>query len=457
MTLSRMAAGVVEETGSSVTNRSKPKQICRRRSLDSLSIKLKTMLNLNIKVLLVSFSFIVPIIPCKNSTGNLSNILSADTSKTNAPVETRNPNSNYRPAFAGQTRAPGVHTKTALSVTLLTNELKQPWAIRTLPDGRFLITQKAGTMLILKADGKPDKKIINLPAVLAQGQGGLLDVNLDPDFAKNRIIFWDYAEKTANGSLLAIAKGKLSADESKLEDIQVIYRATPAYNGALQYGSRIVFDKQGNLFVSTGERGSNDIRVKAQDLSAAIGKVLHLTPEGKPVANGPFANTANARPEIFAYGLRNPEGMVMNPQTGELWEDEFGPRGGDEINIIRAGKNYGWPVVTYGIEYSGDKVGEGVQQKTGTEQPIYYWDPSISPSGSTFYTSNVILEWKGNLFVGALGAAHIARLVIKDNKVVGEERFMEDKNERFRALAEGKDGALYAVTDNGKLYRIGKK
>lgn len=415
------------------------------------------MLNLNIKALLLCFSFIAPVFACKNSTGSFGGNLTADTTKTKAPVETRNPNSNYKSAVAGQTRAPGVQTKTALSITLLTNELRQPWAIRTLPDGRFLITQKGGTMLILKADGKPDKKIINLPAVLAQGQGGLLDVNIDPNFATNRIIFWDYAEKTSGGSLLVIAKGKLSADESKIENIQVIYRATPVYNGSLQYGSRIVFDNQGNLFVSTGERGADDIRVKAQDLSVAIGKVLHLTPEGKPVANGPFANTANALPEIFAYGLRNPEGMVMNPQTGELWEDEFGPRGGDEINIIRAGKNYGWPVVTYGIEYRGDKVGEGIQQKPGTEQPIYYWDPSISPSGSTFYNSDVIPEWKGNLFVGALGAAHIARLVIKDNKVVGEERFMEDKNERFRALAEGKDGALYAVTDNGKLYRIGKK
>jgi glucose/arabinose dehydrogenase len=271
------------------------------------------------------------------------------------------------------------------------------------------------------------------------------------------MLYWDYAEQTSNGSLLAVAKGKLSAAEDKVENVEVIYRATPAYSGALQYGSRILFDKQGNLFVSTGERAGNDIRVKAQDLSAAIGKIIHITKEGKAVPDGPFVNTPNAKPEIYAYGFRNPEGMAWNPETNELWEAEFGPRGGDEINIIRPGKNYGWPLVTYGIEYSGEKVGQGIQQKDGIEQPVYYWDPSISPSGITFYNSNVIEEWKGNLFVGGLGGSHIARLVIKNNKVVGEERLLEGKGERFRALAEGKDGALYAVTDGGKLYKIAKK
>jgi glucose/arabinose dehydrogenase len=295
-----------------------------------------------------------------------------------------------------------------------------------------------------------------LPAVLAQGQGGLLDVNIDPAFAANRMVYWDYAEVTSEGNILAIAKGNLDADESKINNIEVIYRAKPAYKGALQYGSRILFDKQENLFVSTGERSGGDIRMKAQDLSAAIGKVIHITKEGKPVAGGPFANTADALPEIYAYGFRNPEGMAWNPTTGELWEAEFGPRGGDEINIVRPGNNYGWPGVTYGIEYSGVKVGDGIQQKEGVTQPVYYWDPSISPSGITFYTSNAIPEWTGNLFVGALSGSHIARLVIKDNKVIGEERLLKDKRERWRALTTGRDGALYAVTDNGKMYRIGK-
>ncbi|MDR6941041.1 PQQ-dependent sugar dehydrogenase [Mucilaginibacter pocheonensis] len=413
------------------------------------------MSSINNKTLLTGLIFLATINAGYNGNCSAATIMQKDT--TTAPVETKNPNSNYKPAYAGQTRAPGVKTKTPLSVTVINSTLKQPWAICNLPDGRFLITEKAGTMKILKADGRTDKQITGLPAVLAQGQGGLLDVNIDPAFASNRMIYWDYAEQTSTGSLLAVAKGKLAADESKIENVTVIYRAEPAYKGSLQYGSRILFDKQGNLFVSTGERGADDIRVKAQDLSAAIGKIIHITKTGKAVPGGPFARTDNAKPEIYAYGLRNPEGMTWNPQTGELWEAEFGPRGGDEINIIRPGKNYGWPLVTYGIEYSGGKVGEGIQQQSGITQPVYYWDPSISPSGITFYNSHVIAEWKGNLFVGGLGGSHIARLVISANKVIGEERLLKDKGERFRALTTGKDGALYAVTDGGKLYRIAKK
>jgi glucose/arabinose dehydrogenase len=384
------------------------------------------------------------------------NALQQDSNDKLPPVETIKPNSDYKSAVSGQTRAPGVKTKTPINVTIVNSDLKQPWGLCVLPDGRFLLTEKGGDFKILKADGKLDKTITNIPAVVAQGQGGLLDINIDPSFATNRMVYWDYSEQTPEGYLLAVAKGVLDPSEQKINNIKVIYRAKPAYSGALQYGSRILFDKQGNLFISTGERSGNDIRMKAQDLSAGIGKIVHITKDGNPVPGGPFANTPNALPEIYAYGFRNPEGMAWNPQTGELWEDEFGPRGGDEINIIHPGQNYGWPVVTYGIEYSGAKVGDGIQQKEGTTQPIYYWDPSISPSGIAFYNSDVIPEWKGNLFVGALGRAHIARLVIKDNKVVGEERLMEDKRERCRAITTGADGALYVVTDSGKLYRLGK-
>lgn len=374
------------------------------------------------------------------------------------PVETQAPNTKYKPAFPGQTRIAGVKTKTPYSVTVINKTLDRPWGIHLLPDGRFLITQKTGTMVIITPDGKVVKKITNLPAVVPDGQGGLLDVNIDPAFTTNKMVYWDYSEQTPAGTLLAVAKGKLSADESKIENIEVIYRATPAYNkGSLQFGSRIVFDKNGDLFVTTGERSGADIRMQAQSLNAAIGKVIHITKSGKPVPNGPFAKTPNARPEIYALGLRSPEGLAINPWTGELWEAEFGPRGGDEINIIRPGKNYGWPVITYGIEYSGEKVGDGIQQKEGMTQPIYYWDPVLSPSGIAFYNSNVIPEWKGNLFVGGLSSMHIARLVLQGNKVVGEESLLKDLNERFRALAVGKDGALYAITDGGKFYRIAKK
>lgn len=373
------------------------------------------------------------------------------------PVETKPANTTYKPAFAGQTRIGGVKTKTPLNFTLINKSLDHPWGICLLPDGRFLISEKMGTMAIVTADGKTVKKITGLPAVVPAGQGGLLDVNIDPQFAKNRMVYWDYSEQTSEGTLLAVAKGKLAADESKIENIQVIYRATPAYKGTLQFGSRIVFDKSGNLFITTGERSGMDIRMQAQDLKSALGKVIHITKTGKAVPGGPFAKTPGARPEIYAYGLRSPEGMAINPATGELWESEFGPRGGDEINIIRAGKNYGWPVVTYGIEYSGQKVGDAIQQKSGVQQPVYYWDPVVSPAGIVFYNSNVIPEWKGNLFVGGLSSTHIARLVLKGNKVVGEERLLQDEKERFRALAVGKDGALYAITDSGKFYRISKK
>ncbi|MES2419593.1 MAG: PQQ-dependent sugar dehydrogenase [Bacteroidota bacterium] len=373
------------------------------------------------------------------------------------PVETKKPSADYKPAFVGQTRIKGVKTTTPLSISIINNKLENPWGICVMPDGRFLISQKEGTMVMLLANGKLAKKITGLPKVDPSGQGGLLDVTLAPDFAKSKIIYWAFSEPQNNGVLLAIAKGKLAANETTIENQTIIYRATPAHTGKLQYGSRIVFDKNGNLFVSTGERSDKEIRVQAQYLNSSLGKILHLTPSGKPVASGPFAGQSNARPEIYAYGLRNPDGLAINPQTGELWEAEFGPRGGDEINIIKPGKNYGWPIITYGTEYSGQKVGDGIQQKTGMEQPIYFWNPSISPGSISFYNSNHIPEWKGNLFVGALSGSHLIRLVIKNNRIVGEERLLEDKGERFRDLAEGKDGALYAITDNGNLFKITKK
>jgi glucose/arabinose dehydrogenase len=371
-------------------------------------------------------------------------------------VETQAPTADYKPAFAGQTRAPGAQTKTKLDVRVINHDLKQPFSLRCLPDGRFIVTEKGGTMKILKADGRLDKNISGLPKVAEGGQGGLLDVNFDSKFAQNHILFWAYSEQVPEGFQLAVAKGTLSADGSRLENVKVIYHAKPAYDGHLQFGSRIVFDKQGNLFVSTGEHSADEMRVKAQDLSTAIGKILHITRDGKPVPGGPFAHKVNALPEIYAYGFRNPEGMAINPATGEIFESEFGPRGGDEINVIRPGKNYGWPVITYGIEYRGVKVGEGITQKEGMTQPIYYWNPSISPCGIAFYEGNLIPEWKGNLFVCCLSGQHIARLILKGDKVVAEERLLKDKNERWRSLATGKDGALYGVTDNGNLYRIGK-
>jgi glucose/arabinose dehydrogenase len=311
-------------------------------------------------------------------------------------------------------------------------------------------------MRIASADGTLSAKITGIPAVNDKGQGGLLGVTIDPDFTNNRMVYWVFSDNTPQGNLTAVAKGKLSDDESKIENVQVIYRATPAHKSALHYGGRILFDKTGNLFVSTGERSDLETRPLAQDLNAALGKILRITTDGKPAPGNPFEGRSDARPEIYSYGHRNPEGIAINPATGDLWEAEFGPRGGDEINLILPGKNYGWPIITYGIEYSGEKIGDSIQQKEGMEQPVYYYDPSISPSGISFYSSDVIPEWNNNLFIGALSGMHIARLVIEDNKVVGEERLLADESQRFRDITQGNDGALYAITDQGRLYRIGK-
>jgi glucose/arabinose dehydrogenase len=386
----------------------------------------------------------------------LISVTTACMAQTGETVEKNPANSNYKPAFAGQTRIGSVTTKTPYTATVISTELNGPWGMHVLPDGRLLISSKPGTMQIVTTSGKIDKTITGFPAVQFAGQGGLLDVNIDPDFAKNRMVYWTYAQPGDEGASLAVAKGKLSADETKLENVSVIFEATPRYKGAGQFGSRLVFDKQGNIFVSSGDRQANDIRVKAQDLSTTTGKIIHITKEGKPVADNPFIGKAGARPEIYAYGFRNQDGLFINPVTGDLWEIEFGPRGGDEVNLIKRGGNYGWPYVTYGIEYSGEKVYDGIQQKEGTVQPVYYWDPVISPGCMMFYTGN-IAEWKNNMFIGGLSGMHIIRLVIRDNKVVGEERLLADKKERWRCIATGKDGAIYAATDAGKLYKIAQQ
>ena len=376
---------------------------------------------------------------------------------TYPPVEKRSPNTNYKPAFPGQTRIAGVKTATAYESSILSTALKQPWGITVLPDGRLLITEKEGRMRIASVSGNLSDPITGIPAVNAHGQGGLLGLTIDPAFSTNRMVYWAFSENSSGGNLTAVAKGKLSADEKTIENATVIYRATPAYRGTLHYGGRILFDKSGNLFVSTGERSDLETRPQAQWLNSALGKLLHITTDGKPAANNPFLNNSTAMPEVYSYGHRNVQGLAFHPETGDLWENEFGPRGGDELNLIKPGKNYGWPTITYGIEYSGEKVGDAIQQKAGMEQPVYYWDPVLSPSGMTFYSSDKIPEWKNNLFIGGLNSNHIARLVIQNNKVVGEERLLANEGQRFRDVAQGRDGALYAVTDEGRLYRIGRK
>ncbi len=383
-----------------------------------------------------------------------NNDSSAD--KNLKPDSTKPPQQHYKPAFAGQTRADSIKTQTPYKVERVAEHIGRPWAVTALPGGQLLITDRSGFMQILSADGKVVRKITGFPAVVDSNQGGLLDVTLDPDFEKNNTIYWTFSEKYKDGNVTAVAKGQLMPEDTVIKKPVVIFRATPQWNVTLHYGSRLLFDKDGNLFVSTGERYTEESRKLAQQTNACIGKILKITKDGKPAPGNPFINDPNARPEVYSYGHRHPQSMDLDPITGELWEAEFGPMGGDELNLIKPGKNYGWPVITYGIDYSGKKMGDSIQQKEGMEQPVYYWDPVISPSGMMFYTSDSIPEWKNNLFISGLSSTRIVRLVLKDHKVVGEENLLMDQKERIRDVAQ-LNGKIYAISDSGILYCISKK
>lgn len=373
------------------------------------------------------------------------------------PVETNAPNTTYKPAFTGQTRANGVMTPAdAYKATVVTSALTSPWGVVALPDGRVLVTEKAGRMRIVTAAGVVSAPITGIPAVNPAGQGGLLGLCLDPNFASNRMIYWSFSEAISGGNVTAIGKGRLADNEQSIEGATVIYRALPAYSGTLHYGGRVVFDRTGNLVISTGERSDLVTRPQAQVASSALGKVIRITKDGQPASGNPTFSQAGARPELYSIGHRNPQGLAVHPTTGELWQGEHGPKGGDEINRLQAGANYGWPTITYGVEYAGPAIGAGIQQQDGLEQPVYYWDPVVSPSGMTFYTGDRVAGWRNNLFIGALSGQHIVRLVLDNNKVIGEERLLASEGQRFRDVTQGSDGALYAVTDQGRLYRIDK-
>lgn len=373
------------------------------------------------------------------------------------PVENNTPNTTYKPAFTGQTRINGLQTTTGYESNVITTTLSNPWGIKNLPDGRLLITEKAGNLRIVSTSGQVSSAISGIPAVNSAGQGGLLGLCLDPDFTSNRMIYWVFSEAVTGGNITAVAKGKLSNDEKMIEGVTVIYRTTPANSSALHYGGRILFDKTGNLVVSTGERSVIETRPLAQSVLASLGKVVRITKDGQAATGNPTFSQTGALPELYTIGHRNPQGLALHPVTGEIWLSEHGPRGGDEINRLQAGVNYGWPVITYGIEYGGQVIGAGIQQQSGMEQPIYYWDPVVSPSGMTFYSGNRVPEWQNNLFIGALSGKHIVRLAIKDNRVIGEERLLAQENQRFRDITQGIDGALYTITDEGRLYKIDKK
>lgn len=378
------------------------------------------------------------------------------------PMETRPPNApNQKPAFAGQTRAPEVKADVAFEVQTAVEGLEKPWAIAFLPDRRMLVTEKAGRLRIVGADGKlQTAPVAGTPEVDARDQGGLLALAVDPAFARNGLIYWSYSELKPDGTNhTAVARGKLAADGSKVEGVEVIFRQTPSLASTKHYGSRLVFGRDGKLYVGLGERSDLPGRVQAQRMDGTLGKVVRINSDGTIPKDNPFVGKAGARPEIFSLGQRNIQAAALHPRTGELWEVEHGARGGDELNIIKAGKDYGWPTITYGLEYSGRPVGEGVTQKAGMEQPQYYWDPVIGPSGMAFYEADLFPAWKGSLFVGALRDKQLVRLTLNGDKVAGEERLLKDLGERIRDVVVGPDGAIYLATDNakGRVLRLAPK
>ena len=362
-----------------------------------------------------------------------------------------------QPAFENQTRVKAVATETPLQVDVVASDLSHPWGITFLPDTRMLISEKTGTIRIISLEGEVGDTILGVPPVYYRQDGGLMDITLDPDFENNRTIYWAFSEPYDTGYIASVAKGVLSDDETQFNDVKVIYRAPPAVAGPMHYGVRLLFDQEDQMFVSLGERYEHRHRIKAQELSSAFGKIIRIDSEGAPSPGNPFEDDPNALAEVYATGFRDPQGLAFHPETGDLWSSDHGTRAGDEINRILPGGNYGWPVVAYGLEYSRESISDGLTQKEGTLQPVYYWDPAIAPGGINFYSGANIPEWKNNLFVAALRGKHLARLVIEDNQVVGEERLLTDLEQRLRSVIEGPDGNLYVTTDEdeGMIVRIG--
>jgi glucose/arabinose dehydrogenase len=335
---------------------------------------------------------------------------------------------------------------------ILTDGLEHPWSLAFLPDGRMLVTERPGRLRLISAEGELHPEPIGgLPPIKQHGQGGLLDVVLHPDFRKNQLVYFSYAEKDEQGVGTAVARGQLRGH--RLEQVEVIFRLLPKSGGKQHFGSRLVFDNEGYLFITLGERGD---RPRAQDLNDHAGSLIRLHDDGRVPADNPFVKRSDARPEIFSYGHRNIQGAALHPLTGKLWIHEHGPQGGDELNIPEAGANYGWPVITYGANYfTGTKIGEGTH-KEGMMQPVYHWTPSIAPSGMAFYTGEHFPQWKGNLFIGSLKFRLLVRLVLEGERVVREERLLEDELGRVRDVRQGPDGLLYLLTDDsdGFLVRL---
>ncbi|MFN2400288.1 MAG: PQQ-dependent sugar dehydrogenase [Gemmatimonadaceae bacterium] len=329
--------------------------------------------------------------------------------------------------------------------------LEHPWGFAFLPDGRMLVTERPGRLRIVSADGKISEPLAGVPEVYARGQGGLLDVALDPRFADNRLVYLSYAEQQEGIAGTAVARGRLG--DGRLENVQVIYRQRPKVRGGGHYGSRLVFTRDGMLFVTQGDR--MDYRDRAQDLSSGLGKIMRINPDGAVPRDNPFIGRDGVQSEIWSYGHRNAQAAALHPETGQLWTVEHGARGGDELNNPQAGKNYGWPVITYGVDYSGVRIGEGTA-RAGMEQPVYYWDPVIAPSGMAFYTGDQYPGWRGSVLIGAMVPRGLVRLVLENGRVAREERYLGDLRERIRDVQQGPDGLIYLLTDSsdGKVLRV---
>jgi aldose sugar dehydrogenase len=326
-----------------------------------------------------------------------------------------------------------------------------------LPDDTWLVTEKEGNLLLIGPDGAPSEPISGAPEVDARGQGGLLDVALDPAFDENRLIYLSFAQPGPDGTnSTAVFKARLSDDGTALEEGEVIFSQQPKLPSTAHYGSRLVFDNDGLLYVTLGERSDAEFRGQAQDLDSHLGKVVRINTDGSVPEGNPFVDQAEALPEIFSYGNRNVQAAALNPETGVLWEIEHGPRGGDELNIIEAGNNYGWPLVTEGVEYSGDPINEGEATMEGVTDAILTWTPVIAPSGMIFYQGNAFPDWQGDIFVGGLASTALVHVAVDGDTATEEARYLEDLGLRIRDVAEGSDGSIYVLTDeaDGQILRI---
>ncbi|QWG22584.1 PQQ-dependent sugar dehydrogenase [Bradyrhizobium sediminis] len=340
-----------------------------------------------------------------------------------------------------------------LEVQTIAGGLTNPWSLAFLPDGRMLVTERPGRMRLVTAEGQLSPPLKGVPEVWASGQGGLLDVVTDRAFAQNRTIYFCYAERASGGGRTAVARARLNDGSGRLDEVKVIFRQEGPLSGGNHYGCRIAQANDGNLFVTLGDHFT--WRDEAQNLGNHLGKIIRIAPDGSAPSDNPYLGRTDAKPEIWSYGHRNEQGLAINPASGELWEIEHGPRGGDEVNIIGKGRNYGWPVIGYGIDYSGARI-HGGTAKDGMEQPVKYWVPSIAPSGMTFYTGKLFKKWTGSLFTGALKDKMLVRLSLNGNSVTSEERLLQNLNERIRDVRQGPDGALWLLTDSsaGRILRV---